>query len=125
MRIGEFSRETGLPVTALRYYDQLGLIKPRRQGDYREYGEKDLKRARVIIFLQKMNFNLSEIKELLQLDQLMEEYEQGRVPRELIVRGATILEGKNRELKEKMESLKEAISYVEHLIDKIQSLEDG
>lgn len=40
MRIGELSKRTGVPARMLRYYEEQGLITPRRLGNgYREYDE--------------------------------------------------------------------------------------
>lgn len=42
--IGDISRETGLSVSTLRYYEKLGLLAPvpRSAGNIRQYGEADL-----------------------------------------------------------------------------------
>jgi len=40
MRIGELSERTGVPPRMLRYYEEQGLITPRRLGNgYREYDD--------------------------------------------------------------------------------------
>lgn len=40
MRIGELSRRTGVPARMLRYYEEQGLIAPRRLANgYREYDD--------------------------------------------------------------------------------------
>ena len=40
MRIGELSRRTGVPSRMLRYYEEQGLITPRRlHNGYREYDD--------------------------------------------------------------------------------------
>ncbi|UGT62692.1 MerR family transcriptional regulator [Nocardia asteroides] len=40
MRIGELAKRTGVPPRMLRYYEEQGLIAPRRLGNgYREYDE--------------------------------------------------------------------------------------
>lgn len=42
MRIGELSKRSGIPVQTLRYYDEIGLLKPQRRhpiSRFREYGE--------------------------------------------------------------------------------------
>ncbi|MBA4496593.1 MerR family DNA-binding transcriptional regulator [Paenactinomyces guangxiensis] len=44
MNIGEISCRTGVSVRSIRYYEQKGLISPKRQENgYREYGEKRYK----------------------------------------------------------------------------------
>ncbi|RUR03537.1 MerR family transcriptional regulator [Labedella endophytica] len=40
MRIGELSKETGVPPRMLRYYEEQGLITPQRlDNGYRDYGD--------------------------------------------------------------------------------------
>ena len=42
-RIHEFARLAGVTVKALRHYDRLGLLRPRRTGSgYRVYSDSDL-----------------------------------------------------------------------------------
>jgi len=79
----------------------------------------------VIIFLQDLNFELLEIKELLQLDELMEKNKEGKIPPEVIDRGSELLKEKKVELQEKLEGLKEAIAYLEHILEKINFLREG
>ncbi|MFJ2672857.1 MerR family transcriptional regulator [Streptomyces sp. NPDC087525] len=49
MRIGEFSRRTGVSERLLRYYEEQGLLHPqRRSSGYREYREGDVAAVRQI-----------------------------------------------------------------------------
>jgi DNA-binding transcriptional MerR regulator len=49
MRIGELSRQTGVPPRLLRYYEEQGLLQPERDGSgYRRYGAADIHRVRQI-----------------------------------------------------------------------------
>lgn len=47
MRIGELSRETGVPVETIRYYEKEGLLEPpmRLQNNYRSYGDRASRKA--------------------------------------------------------------------------------
>jgi DNA-binding transcriptional MerR regulator len=52
MRIGELSRQTGVSIRLLRYYEQQGLLAPvRRPSGYRVYREEDVERVRRIRLL--------------------------------------------------------------------------
>lgn len=52
MRIGELSRRTGVSVRSLRYYEEQGLLHPRRTaGGQREFSEDDVER---VISIQKL-----------------------------------------------------------------------
>ena len=49
MRIGDLSRETGVPTRMLRYYEEQGLLSPARDGSgYRSYADSDTGKVRQI-----------------------------------------------------------------------------
>lgn len=70
MRIGELSRETGVPVETIRYYEKEGLLEPpmRLQNNYRSYGDRHLARLRFIAHFRKLEMSLEEIREILNYD---------------------------------------------------------
>ena len=70
MRIGELSRETGVPVETIRYYEKEGLLEPpmRLQNNYRSYGDRHLARLRFIAHCRKLDMSLEEIREILNYD---------------------------------------------------------
>ncbi|MEV0080700.1 MerR family transcriptional regulator [Nocardia neocaledoniensis] len=52
MRIGELARRTGLSTRALRYYEEQGLLRPRRQpSGYREFDDSVVETVRRIRIL--------------------------------------------------------------------------
>ena len=60
MKIGELSRQAGVPVETIRYYEKIGLMPGvhRNNGGARLYSDKDLSRLRFIKRAQKMGFSL-------------------------------------------------------------------
>ncbi|RJL27241.1 MerR family transcriptional regulator [Bailinhaonella thermotolerans] len=55
MRISEVARRAGATVKAVRYYESLGLVTPRRRANgYREYGEHDVRLVREIRELSRL-----------------------------------------------------------------------
>ena len=46
--IGEIAREFGFTLRALRFYEEKGLISPRRNGNRRLYSMEDRKRLEII-----------------------------------------------------------------------------
>jgi DNA-binding transcriptional MerR regulator len=63
--IGELAARTGVAVTALRYYDELGLVRPRaRASGQRRYAESAVRAVGVVLFLRDVGFSLGEIAEL-------------------------------------------------------------
>lgn len=66
MRMGEFSRQTGVSQRLLRYYEEQGLLAPaRRPSGYREYAEADIATVRAIRMLLAAGLNTATIAELL------------------------------------------------------------
>jgi MerR family transcriptional regulator, redox-sensitive transcriptional activator SoxR len=65
MRIGELSRQSGVPASALRYWEQVGLFPrvPRVSGR-RDYGEESLRRVGLLLLAQQCGFTLAEIRRL-------------------------------------------------------------
>ena len=62
-KISEISALTGLSVATLRYYEELGLIKPQRlENNYREFTEKDLDWIAFILRAKQAGMSLEVIK---------------------------------------------------------------
>lgn len=64
MQIKEFSELSSIPITTLRYYDEIGLIKPNSVDpitNYRHYSEEQLNDIKIISFLKACGFELKEI----------------------------------------------------------------
>lgn len=63
MKVGEFSKKTGLPVSTLHFYERKGLIHPARNGSgHREYDESDLGWIAFIERLKETGMPLAQIK---------------------------------------------------------------
>jgi DNA-binding transcriptional MerR regulator len=66
LSIGELAERSGVPTSALRYYDELGLVRPtHREAGRRRYAESAVKDVAVLLFLQEIGFSLSEISRFL------------------------------------------------------------
>ena len=69
LRIQEVAADVGLTARTIRYYEELGLLKPaaRSEGSYRLYDADDLERLRFIKGLRDdAGFSLTEIGQLLE-----------------------------------------------------------
>jgi DNA-binding transcriptional MerR regulator len=69
MRIQEAAAEVGLTPRSVRYYEEMGLLRPaaRSEGDYRLYDETDVERLSFIKGLRDdAGFSLAEIAQLLE-----------------------------------------------------------
>ena len=75
MTIGALATRTGLAVSAIRYYEAQGLIRPwRNEGGQRRFERADLRRLSFVMIAQQFGFTLPQIRE--QLDALP----NGRTP---------------------------------------------
>lgn len=70
LKIGEFSKLSGVSVRMLRHYDEIGLLKPAetdRFTDYRYYREDQLPTVCRITALKDMGFPLADIIRILEI----------------------------------------------------------
>lgn len=66
LTIGQVADRAGLATSALRYYDERGLVEPAtRISGQRRYEPEVLRRLRIVMLCQQAGFTLSEIEELL------------------------------------------------------------
>ena len=62
--ISELAQEFALTTRAIRFYEDQGLLAPRRRGLARIYGERERTRIKLILRGKRLGLALSEIREL-------------------------------------------------------------
>ncbi|MFN3522896.1 MAG: Cu(I)-responsive transcriptional regulator [Phenylobacterium sp.] len=69
MNIGQAAAATGVTAKMIRYYDEIGLVRPagRSEGNYREYGTREINELRFIKRARGLGFSIAEITHLLSL----------------------------------------------------------
>jgi DNA-binding transcriptional MerR regulator len=65
LTISQMSRLFGVSLRTLRFYEDRGLIKPRREGNARYYRATDRMRMEMILKGKKLGFTLTEIQDLI------------------------------------------------------------
>ena len=65
--ISDLAREFALTTRAIRFYEDVGLVTPRRNGRARIYGERERVRIKLILRGKRLGLALAEIRELLDL----------------------------------------------------------
>lgn len=102
MSIGELSKLSGVKITTIRYYEQVGLIsKPERSaGGRRMYREEDLQRLIFIRHSRQLGFSPDAIRSLIELQALPE-----------------------NDCEQANETAREQLELVRHRIVQLQSLE--
>ena len=94
-KIGDFSKVTNTPIKTLRYYDEIGLLKPSYIDyftGYRYYEKNQINIIREIRALKDINLSLKEIKQYLE------------------TRDMNIILKKEKEFKMKIEAIKNYVN---------------
>ncbi|MBZ6078612.1 MerR family transcriptional regulator [Microvirga puerhi] len=63
--IGDLAREFSVTLRTLRFYEDRGLLAPRREGTARIYDARDRDRLSVILKGKQLGFTLTEIRAML------------------------------------------------------------
>ena len=68
MNISRVAKLTGVTVRTLRYYDEIGLLKPSQvtEAGYRVYDDADLEVLQQILFFRELDFSLEDIRKIMQ-----------------------------------------------------------
>ena len=103
MNIGAASKLSELTVKAVRYYDNIGLVKSHQNNlsGYREYNEEDVLKLKFVGKARKFNFSIDECRELLSL-----------------------YENKSRPSKDVKKLTLEKISQIDEKLKQLQNLKD-
>lgn len=100
LRIGEFSKLTGVPIRTLRYYDEIDLFKPADIDlftDYRYYKQEQAEDLELINKLKSVGFSLEEIKQ-----------NWNKFSNEIMIK-------KKQELQEKLNDINQSIKEIDYL----------
>ena len=62
--IGDLAREFGVTLRTLRFYEDKGLLSPRREGRARIYDSRNRSRLSIILKAKQLGFTLDEIQDL-------------------------------------------------------------
>lgn len=64
LRVGDAAKVVGVRVSALRFWEQQGLLQPSRHKEsrYRQYDERQLRRLRIVALLRQANYDFATIR---------------------------------------------------------------
>jgi len=65
--IRDLTKELGVSARTLRFYEEKGLVDPRRNGQERLYGRRDRARLKYVLMGKSVGFSLEEVREMLDL----------------------------------------------------------
>ena len=90
--ISELAREFDITPRAIRFYEDQGLLAPRRDGQRRIYAPRDRTRLKLTLRGKRLGLTLAEIRELIDM------YEPGRDERPQLERFREVLETHRKSL---------------------------
>src|SRR4029077_577879 len=105
--ISELAREFEVTPRAIRFYEDQGLISPRRDGTRRIYTPRDRTRLQLPLRGKRLGLTLSEIRELIDM------YEPGRDERPQLKRFLAVLESHRASLLQQRADIEAQLSEIQ------------
>jgi Cu(I)-responsive transcriptional regulator len=104
MNVGEAAHRAGLPAKTIRYYEEIGLIRPERAGNgYRTYSGDDVHRLAFLKRARTLGFSIEDCRQLMALYQDRERASAD--VRQIAAAHVRVIEEKVRELQAMRASL--------------------
>lgn len=107
--ISDLAREFALTTRAIRFYEDEGLLAPRRSGRSRIYGERERVRIKLILRGKRLGLSLQEIRELLDL------YDADRSERPQLVKFLQVLSDRRTRLRQQQEDIAIVLAEIDAL----------
>jgi DNA-binding transcriptional MerR regulator len=118
--ITELAKVLGITPRTIRFYEDRGLVTPRRVGTTRVYSHRD--RARMILVLRgkRLGFTLRDIKEYLDLyDVEPTQIEQIHLLQDKVLSRIAQLEDQKHALEETLSELRDVVRQTEEALAKL------
>src|SRR5437868_14169433 len=112
--ISELAREFDVTPRAIRFYEDQGLLAPRRDGQRRIYTPRDRTRLKLTLRGKRLGLSLSEIRELIDM------YEPGRDARPQLERFLAVLESHKASLLQQRADIEAQLSELQAFEKKVR-----
>lgn len=112
--ISELAQEFDVTPRAIRFYEDQGLLSPRREGQRRIYTTRDRTRLKLTLRGKRLGLTLSEIRELIDM------YEPGRDQRPQLKRFLAVLESHKAALLQQRADLEAQLSEIQAFEKKVR-----
>lgn len=124
--IGELAREFDVTLRTLRFYEDKGLVNPRREGATRIYTRRDRGRLKLVLMGKRVGFSLSQIREMLDLyDFRHGQVSQMRVAVDRFNEQIAVLEHQKRDIEQALDDLKRTVAVVSGMLRERESSDRG
>jgi DNA-binding transcriptional MerR regulator len=105
--ISELAREFEVTPRAIRFYEDQGLMSPRRDGQRRIYTARDRTRLKLTLRGKRLGLSLSEIRELIDM------YEPGQDERPQLERFLAVLQSHRASLLQQRADIEAQLSEIQ------------
>ena len=112
--ISELAREFDITPRAIRFYEDHGLLAPKRDGQRRIYSPRDRTRLKLTLRGKRLGLTLSEIRDLIDM------YEPGRDERPQLERFLAVLEAHKSSLLQQREDIEAQLSEIQAFEKKVR-----
>ena len=112
--ISELAREFDITPRAIRFYEDQGLLAPRRDGQRRIYSARDRTRLKLTLRGKRLGLTLSEIRDLIDM------YEPGRDERPQLERFLAVLEAHKASLVQQRADIEAQLSEIQAFEKKVR-----
>ena len=112
--ISELAQEFDVTPRAIRFYEDQGLLAPRRAGQRRIYTPRDRTRLKLTLRGKRLGLTLSEIRELIDM------YEPGRDERAQLQRFLAVLEAHRSSLLQQRADIEAQLSEIQAFEKKVR-----
>jgi len=104
--ITDLAREFGLTTRAIRFYEDQGLLSPRRAGRSRIYANRDRVRLKLTLSGKRLGLSLSDIRELIDM------YDAAKGNQTQLERFVEILEKRRSALEQQREDIEAVLEEI-------------
>ena len=112
--ISDLAREFDVTPRAIRFYEDQGLLAPKRDGQRRIYTPRDRTRLKLTLRGKRLGLTLSEIRELIDM------YEPGRDERPQLERFLSVLESHKASLLQQRADIEAQLSELQAFEKKVR-----
>ena len=119
-QIGEAAARVGLSLRTVRYYEEVGLVRPsgRTEGGFRLYTDSDIERLALVKQMKPLDFTLEEMRDLLAVREALKSEDVSAGRRDQLVERLSMYASAARE---RVEALREQLEVVESFASKLRA----
>src|SRR3972149_3745206 len=104
--ISERGREFDVPPRAIRFYEDEGLLTPRREGSRRIYSKRDCVRLKLVLRGKRLGLSLAQVREMFDL------YDSAKDERAQLEKFLAALEARREQLERQRTEIDEELAEI-------------